>query len=52
MAGSSLRACLETESTLAIALSRERGEFIEGVRALLVDKDKNPKWKYTHQEVN
>ena len=27
-----------------------QGDFIEGVRALIVDKDKNPRWKYSRLE--
>ena len=40
----SLEEALNTEFLLCTNLY-EDGEFIEGVRALLVDKDKAPKWK-------
>jgi enoyl-CoA hydratase len=40
----SLEACLNMEYRLVSRLYGD-GEFIEGVRALLVDKDKAPKWQ-------
>jgi enoyl-CoA hydratase len=40
----SLEAALATEYRLVTRLY-EQGEFIEGVRALIVDKDKAPKWR-------
>jgi enoyl-CoA hydratase len=43
----SLEAALNTEFRLCTHLF-ERGEFPEGVRALLVDKDKAPKWQPPH----
>jgi enoyl-CoA hydratase len=43
-AQTSLEACLNMEYRLVTKLY-EDGEFIEGVRALLVDKDKAPKWQ-------
>jgi len=39
----SLEAALNVEYRLTVRLL-EHGEFLEGVRALLVDKDKAPKW--------
>ena len=39
----SLEAALNVEYRLVTRLF-EDGEFIEGVRALLVDKDRAPKW--------
>jgi enoyl-CoA hydratase len=39
----SLEAALDVEYRLCVRLF-EDGEFIEGVRALIVDKDRQPKW--------
>jgi len=41
----SLRQCFETEFQYAIRFC-ENSDFAEGVRALLVDKDKKPKWQH------
>lgn len=40
----SLERALEIEFRLCVRLF-EHGELIEGVRALIVDKDRNPKWR-------
>ena len=37
--------CFEMESQLAFAAFHE-GELKEGIRALLIDKDNEPNWKY------
>ncbi|NEA57586.1 enoyl-CoA hydratase/isomerase family protein [Streptomyces sp. SID13666] len=42
-AGSDLGACLDRELLLACRTARAH-DFIEGVRAALVDKDRNPRW--------
>jgi enoyl-CoA hydratase/carnithine racemase len=39
----SLEECLNMEYRLTVRLY-EHGEFLEGVRALIVDKDKTPRW--------
>ncbi|MES2253252.1 MAG: enoyl-CoA hydratase/isomerase family protein [Pseudomonadota bacterium] len=43
--GLSLQAVLEQDFALAMNFVRH-GEFKEGIRALLIDKDKTPKWSY------
>ena len=47
--GVSLEEAFAMELVLASKLARS-GEFQEGVRALLVDKDKTPNWKYKKLE--
>ena len=45
----SLEAALNVEYRLCVRLF-EHGEFIEGVRALIVDKDRKPKWRLPRLE--
>ncbi|BES72406.1 enoyl-CoA hydratase/isomerase family protein [Marinobacter nanhaiticus D15-8W] len=40
-----LRAVFDKELNLSIRCL-QKGEFAEGIRALLIDKDKNPRWRY------
>eukprot|EP01027_Heterolobosea_sp_BB2_P008143 GEZU01012084.1.p1 GENE.GEZU01012084.1~~GEZU01012084.1.p1 ORF type:complete len:388 (-),score=190.11 GEZU01012084.1:80-1243(-) len=40
-----LKECLDMEYKLSQSLLTKSNDFYEGVRALLVDKDKNPKWQ-------
>ncbi|MGL4641046.1 MAG: enoyl-CoA hydratase/isomerase family protein [Shewanella sp.] len=41
----SLAQCFQWELTLSVNMCA-RGDFCEGVRALLIDKDKQPKWQF------
>lgn len=46
----SLSEVLREELTLSLACAT-RGDLAEGVRALLIDKDKTPAWRHRHGEV-
>ena len=48
--GMSLADCFRMELNLAVK-SGHFGEFHEGVRALLIDKDNSPKWQYQSVEL-
>lgn len=48
--GMPLADCLKMELNLAVKCGYF-GEFSEGVRALLIDKDNNPQWRYSSVEV-
>ena len=41
--GADIRAALEQEYRFT-ARSMEHGDFLEGIRAAIIDKDRNPKW--------
>lgn len=42
----SIASIAQTDAILAVNCCLS-GEFVEGVRALLIDKDRQPKWRYT-----
>lgn len=48
--GMSLQQCMQLERDLQ-DIWFEHGDFIEGVRALIVDKDKTPKWQKSNPEL-
>jgi enoyl-CoA hydratase len=48
-AGRDLRACLDAELALALHVTRHP-DFAEGVRAMVVDKDRNPRWAHATVE--
>ena len=44
-AGKSLASCLRTDYRLVERMVDGPSDFVEGIRALLIDKSKDPKWK-------
>lgn len=48
--GLSLQQCMQLERDLQ-DIWFEHGDFIEGVRALIVDKDKQPRWQERNPEL-
>ena len=48
-AGRDLRACLDAELALSLRVTRH-ADFAEGVRAMVVDKDRKPRWAHARVE--
>lgn len=46
-AGKSLATCLKTEFRLVSHICDRSPDFVEGIRALLIDKDGKPKWTHS-----
>lgn len=40
----SLEACLQNELSAVLHATRQKGDLVEGIRAAVIDKDRNPKW--------
>ncbi|THD74690.1 3-hydroxyisobutyrate dehydrogenase [Thalassobius vesicularis] len=45
-----IRKALEMEYRVSHRIM-EHGDFLEGIRAAIIDKDRNPKWKHAHDSV-
>ncbi|MDB2386963.1 enoyl-CoA hydratase/isomerase family protein [Shewanella sp.] len=45
-----LAQCFKLELALSVNCCA-KADFIEGVRALLIDKDRNPQWRLTHDKI-
>lgn len=50
MKHASLNSCLDTDWVLVDRMIKDQGDFFEGVRAVLIDKDNAPIWKFKSLE--
>ncbi|MEW5315841.1 MAG: hypothetical protein WDW38_007243 [Sanguina aurantia] len=50
MQNASLASCLDADWVLVDRFEHRQGDFFEGVRAMLIDRTNDPKWKYATLE--